>query len=98
MYVGMHIYLFTYLCIYLSGVSNFVHAFVAETHALARAHIAARGGNAALHFVSDLKLLHHASKNHAYGVMHCHADAVVVRPRMVRPSSSRASVGGFSSG
>jgi len=61
------------------GVANFCHAFVAETHALARAHIAARGGNAALNFVTDLKLLHQSTKNHAYGVMHCHADAVVVR-------------------
>jgi hypothetical protein len=61
------------------GVANFCHAFVAETHAFARAHIAARGGNAALSFVTELKLLHQSTKNHAYGVMHCHADAVVVR-------------------
>lgn len=61
------------------GVANFCHAFVAETHAFARAHIAARGGNAALSFVTELKLVHQSTKNHAYGVMHCHADAVVVR-------------------
>jgi hypothetical protein len=61
------------------GVANFCHAFVAETHAFARAHVAARGGNAALSFVTELKLVHQSTKNHAYGVMHCHADAVVVR-------------------
>ena len=32
------------------GVSNFCHAFIAEAHAMARAHIRARGGNASLKY------------------------------------------------
>ena len=62
------------------GVGNFCHAFVAEAQELARAHIGARGGNAALHFAAELNLtVHEPKKDHAYALIHCHADAALVR-------------------
>ncbi len=71
------------------GIGSFCHAFVAEAQALARAHIAARGGNAALKTrFSQFKLTHSAHKNHAYALLSMQGDIVLRAPAM--PITSHA--------
>ena len=59
------------------GVCNFTHSFIAEAQALARAHVAARGGNAALMYrLTQVKLIDNTYKNHVYALIQLQADAV----------------------
>ena len=56
---------------------NFTHSFIAEAQALARAHVAARGGNAALMYrLTQVKLADNTYKNHAYALLSVSADVV----------------------
>ena len=64
------------------GVTNFCHSFVAEAQALARAHVAARGGNAALMYrLTQVKLIDNTYKNHLYILVSLQADCVYTRRR-----------------
>ena len=59
------------------GVCNFTHSFIAVAQALARAHVAARGGNAALMYqLTQVKLIDNTYKNHVYALIQLQADAV----------------------
>lgn len=60
------------------GVCNFTHSFIAEAQALARAHVAARGGNAALMYrLTQVKLIDNTYKNHAYALIQLQAERAV---------------------
>ena len=64
------------------GVTNFCHSFIAEAQALARAHVAARGGNAALMYrLTQVKLIDNTYKNHLYILVSLQADCVCTRSR-----------------
>ena len=59
------------------GVCNFCHSFIAEAQALARAHVAARGGNAALMYrLTQVQLIDNTYKNHVYALLSLQADVV----------------------
>ncbi|KAL1504008.1 hypothetical protein AB1Y20_010423 [Prymnesium parvum] len=61
------------------GVGNFCHAFIAEAHTIARAHIRARGGNASLKYqFTQFKLTHNPARNHAYVLCSIVGDAALL--------------------
>lgn len=69
------------------GVGNFCHAFIAEAHTIARAHIRARGGNACLKYrFTQFKLTHNSARNHAYVLCSILGDAALVVPATVSRS------------
>ena len=68
------------------GISNFCHSFIAEAHSMARAHICARGGNAALKYrFNQFNLNHNSYKNHAYMLLSCHGDVALVSAKSPPP-------------
>jgi len=57
------VYLF-FLLLQNGGLDSFMHLFVLEAQAIARAHVAAVGGNALLNYrLNDLVLIEHPHKN-----------------------------------
>lgn len=58
------------------GLSAFAHTFVSEAHAMARAHVAARGGNALLSFRLHECRFVEVSKTQAYSIISLSGDCV----------------------
>lgn len=61
------------------GLSSFMQQFMAEAHAIARAHVEAIGGNALVAFrVSECVLLEHQTKNQGQSLLNISGDAAEV--------------------
>ena len=59
------------------GVVPTCNTRIAEAQALARAHVAARGGNAALMYrLTQVQLIDSTYKNHVYALLSLQADVV----------------------
>lgn len=65
------------------GVSSFMHLFILEAQAIARAHVAGLGGNALQSYrLSECELIEHPHKNQAQCLLNLSGDAVELKPNL----------------
>jgi len=68
------------------GLGTFVYRFLAETNAIARAHVTARGGNALLGYRLTQCRVFEPNKNQAYGIISVSGEAARVRSQPPQPA------------
>lgn len=62
------------------GLGRFMHRFLSEVQAIARAHTVAMGGNALIAFRLEQTIIRETLKNQAYGMLSISGDVVQVKP------------------
>ena len=68
----LHMHLHTCTCTQNDGLASFMHLFILEAVAIARAHVAALGGNAILNYqLNECVLIDHPHKNQVCSLCVC---------------------------